>query len=250
MFSRRTALWSQLRIGRRSYEEWSSQPNWRAALAARLAEWRRRISSLTQNSHAWHAAQRTGDILTRGNMSCFSHALWSWIHWGRALQHNLSKYISNSCVVEPAFLYIRSCARRIYGTNEVQHGPQLCSKWHVHTAARSSSSRVHLVYSPLAYISSKFKNESFSSPVWRLRNKGCTEHTRLMEWTVLLPRDNIFLEILKLKYRQNRASRLLQNNTLFPTPGVAYPPATVRRACYLRLKILLLVLGLHIYLFA
>jgi len=239
MFSRRTALWSQLRIGRRSYEEWSSQPNWRAALAGRLPEWRRRISSLTQNSHGWHTAQRTGDILTRGNMSCFSHALWSWIHWGRTLQHNLSKYISNSCDVEPAFLYIRSCARRIYGTTEVQHGLQLCSKSHVHTAARSSSSssssRVHLVYSPLAYIHSKFKNESFTSPVspWgKLRNKGCTEHTRLMECTVLLPRDNIFLEILELKYRPNRASRLLQNSTLFPTPDVAYPPVTIRRACY------------------
>lgn len=233
MFSRRTALWSQLRIERRSYEEWSSQPNWRAALAARLAEWRRRIFSLTQNSHGWHTAQRTGDILTGGNMSCFSHALWSWIHWGRALQHNLSKYISNSCDVEPAFLYIRSFARRIYGTTEVQHGLQLCSKSHVHTAARGSN-RVHLDYSPLAYIPSEFKHKCFTSPVspWgKLRNKGCTEHTRLIEWMVLLPRDGILLEILKLKYRPNRVSPLLQNNTLFPAPGVAYPPVTVRRTC-------------------
>jgi hypothetical protein len=142
MFARRISAWRQVIIGRRFYEEWSSQPNWRAALAARLAEWRRRISSLTQNSHCWHTAQGTGDIVTGGNMSCFTHALWSWIHWGRGLQHNINKYISNSCDVEPAFLYIRSCARRIYGTAEVQHGLQLCSKSHVHTAA--SSKRVHL----------------------------------------------------------------------------------------------------------
>jgi len=39
---------------------------------------------------------------------------------------------------------------------------------------------------------------------------------------------------MKLKYRPNLASRLLQNNTLFPIPGVAYPPVTITRTCYLR----------------
>ena len=141
MFSRNTVPWSQVIIGRRSYEEWSSQPNWKAALAARLAEWHRKISSLTQNSHGWHTAQGTGDILTGGNMSCFSHALWSWIHWDRALQPNLIKYISNSCDVEPAFLYIRSCARHVYGVGSSGvefRALLLCSKSHVHTAAAAA----------------------------------------------------------------------------------------------------------------